>query len=61
MALGTYNNSETIQRRIIRQQLILVKFFNSDSKVDPSALNFTFWKSLLKISIIPMKNKSEVL
>lgn len=60
MALGTYNNSGNNSKKDYSPTTYSpVKFFNSESKVDPSALNFTFWKSLLKISIIPMKNKSE--
>lgn len=57
MALGTYNNSKKKDYSPVTYSP--VKFFNSESKIDPSTLNFSFWKSLLKISITPIKIASE--
>ena len=60
MSLGTYNsNSNNKKKDFSPTTYSPVKFFNSESKVDPSSLNFAFWKSLLRISITPMKAKAE--
>lgn len=58
MSLGAYNNN--IKKKDYSPVTYSpVKLFNSQTKVDPSALNFAFWKGLLRISITPLKNKSE--
>ena len=58
MSLGTYNsNSNNKKKDFSPTTYSPVKFFNSESSVDPSSLNFAFWKSLLRISITPMKAK----
>lgn len=56
MSLGTYNSKGNNKKNDYSPVTYSpVKFFNSDSKIDPSTLNFSFWKSLLKVSITPLK------
>ena len=58
MSLGTYNSNTNNKKKDFSPTTYSpVKFFNSESSVDPSSLNFAFWKSLLRISITPMKAK----
>lgn len=59
MSLGTYNNSNNKKKDYSPITYSPVRFFNSESKIDPSSLGFSFWKNLLKISISPMKNAAE--
>lgn len=56
MSLGTYNSKGNNKKNDYSPVTYSpVKFFNSESKIDPSTLNFSFWKSLLKVSITPLK------
>lgn len=59
MSLGTYNNSNA-KKDYSPTTYSPVRFYNSESKVDPSCMSFSFWKQLLKISISPYnQNTSE--
>lgn len=58
MALGdTFNNNSGNNNSSKEEFSATVRsgygFTNPDSKVDPTAINFSFWKGLLKISIAP--------
>ena len=59
MALGdTYNNNAGSTNSGNKEEFSATVrsgygFTNPDSKVDPTAINFSFWKGLLKISIAP--------
>jgi hypothetical protein len=57
MALGNYNNNGKSDKKKDYSPVTYsgVRFFNSDSAVDPSSMSFSFWKGLLKIAIIPVK------
>ena len=56
MSLGTYNNNGNIKKNDYSPTTYSqVKFFNSTSNIDASAMSFSFWKGLLKISIAPVK------
>ena len=53
MSLGTFNNGVNKKKDYSPVTYSPVRFANPDSKIDPSGLSFSFWKSLLKISIAP--------
>ena len=53
MSLGTFNNGGNKKKDYSPVTYSPVRFANPDSKIDPSGLSFSFWKSLLKISIAP--------
>lgn len=55
MSLGTYNNPTGKKNDYSPVTYSSVKFFNSESSIDPSAMSFSYWKGLLKISITPVK------
>ncbi len=57
MSLGSYNNKKKDYSPVTYSP---VRFYNSESKVDPTSMSFSFWKSLLKISIAPyQQNQNE--
>lgn len=55
MSLGTYNNANNSKKDYSPVTYSGVRFFNSESTIDPSSMSFSFWKGLLKISIAPIK------
>jgi|GEM_PF-1624294 len=55
MALGTYSNKSSQKKNYSPETYSQVRFFNPDSKVDPSAMSFSYWRGLMKISLSPIK------
>lgn len=58
MALGNNsynNNSKSDKKDYSPTTFSTVRLTNIDSSIDPTSLGFSYWKGMLKISIVPIK------
>lgn len=61
MSLGTYNNTNNNKNNYSPVTYSAYKMSNAESEVDQTAISFSFWNNMLKISIAPRKqNSSEI-